>query len=188
MLPEGTILGRLKIDEVFVDYHGPQLFSCSDHRARPRHLLAVHAPKTEAGDNWLYVYIGLRRLKKVAQGKVDLHAAFSQPENGKIQAVCFMANGATYVRAVKVFQVPDDWLPMQGERLGDPGAADLLSGDEQPEEPSDVSDPDELPSVLREPAPMWEFDPRFIDYLRKKRTPVDEASRRNRPGRVRRHF
>lgn len=180
MLPEGTILGRLTINEVFVEYDGPQLFSCSDHRARPRHLLAVHAPRTEAGDNWLYVYVGLRRLKKVARGEVDLHAAFSQPEDGKIQAICFTPDGTTFVRTVDAAQVPDDWLPMRGERLGETDANQLTLADGQFQQP--VADPGELPSVLREPAPMWEFDPVVIAYLRKKRTPVAEASRRT--GRV----
>ncbi len=177
MLPEGTVLGRLKIEEVFVEYDGPQLFLCSDHRARPRHLLAVHAPRTEAGDNWLYVYIGLRRLKKVVQGKIDLHEAFSQPEYGKIQAVCFTPNGETFVRPVNVVQVLDDWLPMRGERLGNQQDEELLF-----EQAVEVFDPDELPTQLREPVPMWEFDPAVIDFLRGKRTPVAEASRRT--GRV----
>lgn len=176
MLPEGTILGRLKIDEVFVEYDGPQLFSCSDDRKRPRRLLAVHAPLTEAGDNWLYVFIGARRLRDVVLGKVTLHAAFSQPEDGKIRVVCFNPDHLPIVRSVAASQVPEAWLPTSGERLGEPGNS--LFDDAQLGEKVDVSEPKQLPSLLREPAPMWEFDPAVIDYLRGKKTPVAEASRR----------
>ena len=188
MLPVGTILGRLKIDKVFIEYEGPQLFACSDDRKRRRHLLAVHAPKTEDGDNWLYVYIGVRRLKKVADGTVELHAAFSQPEDGNIRVVCFGADKIPTVRVVKASQVRDDWLPMRGEHLGEHSAGDNYATELLPPEDylleavADIIARDELPIIFRIPAPMWEFDPVVIDYLRKMRTPVTEASRRT--GRV----
>lgn len=67
---------------------------------------------------------------------------------------------------------------MRGERLGEPGNSYMLLDDAQLGELVGVSEPEELPSLLREPAPMWEFDPAVIDYLRGKRTPVAEVSRR----------
>jgi hypothetical protein len=172
MLPEGTMLGRLTIDEVFVDYDGPQLFSCSDDRKRPRHLIAMHAPATDGADNWLYVYVGVRRLKKITAGCITLHAAFSQPKDGKVLIVSFGPDGASTVRARQASQVPDDWFPLRGERLGDPGDGRLLAGDIA------LGNAEQLPSFMRAPAPMWEMTPTVINYLRGMRTPVTEVTKR----------
>jgi len=172
VLPEGTSLGRLKMDEVFVDYEGPQLFSCSDDRKRPRHLIAMHAPATEGQDNWLYVYIGIRRLKDVTAGRVTLHAAFSQPQDGKVHVASFRPNGDVTVQPRLASEVQDDWFPRRGERLGDPGDASA------PAEDVVLGNAEQLPSILRTPAPMWEMSPAVINYLRGMRTPVSEVSRR----------
>ncbi len=174
MLPEGPPFGRLKIDEVFVEYDGPQLFSCSDDREPSRHFLVVHAPSTADADNWLYVLITAQRLKDVASGKVALHEAFSQPQDGEIHIVAFASDRTFKVETTSPAKMSEDWFPMAGERLGDAEAlfdAVEISNDVR------IDTPEQLPSFMREPAPMWEMSREVTEYLKGLKTSVVEASR-----------
>ena len=182
MLPEGTPLGELRFDEVYINYDGPQLFSCMD--AQNRHLLAVHAPSTSDGDNWLYVYISQQRLRAVANGLVTLHAAFFRPQDGKVQLVVFDAKGMALVKTVQPNDIPPDWYPVEGEKISVQDNQFLASAENASFTNTvtatggldlDLSD---IPSFLIDPAPMWEISREVLNYLRSKRTPVIEVARR----------
>ena len=177
MLPVGTKLGVLRLREVFVDYDGPQLFSCSDQAGR--HLIAVHAPATSEGDNWLYAYISRHRLQSVRAGLTSLRQAFAQPEDGRIQIVVFDFEGMARVKTVIPGELSDNWYPHDSERLGDLDEDQLVEGELLPYANAwngDIS-PD-IPDFLRNPAPMWEVSPELLNFLRTRRTPVSEVARR----------
>jgi hypothetical protein len=175
VLPEGTPFGHLKIDEVFVEYDGPQLFSCSDESVSPRHFLAVHAPATTDADNWLYVLIDTQRLKNVASGKVTLHEAFSRPQDGTIHVVAFAPDHTQKITTTSPAELPDDWFPMAGERLGD---VELPLDTAEVSYDAWVDTPEQLPAFLRQPAPMWEMSDEVKEYLKGRKTSVAEASRK----------
>ena len=166
MLPTGTLLGELTINEVFIDYDGPQLFSCTSNSGFK--YLAVHAPMTEHMDNWLYVRVSMRRLEEIAAGVVTLSDAFARPGDGALWLVSFKDDGSTLAETVNPLEVEEDWFPAAGERLGNLSIAVAESTGDT----GDVNLTEFLPSFLVAPAPMWEFSGEVLDYLRSRRTPV----------------
>ena len=113
VLPEGTVLGELQMIEVFEYFDGPRLFSCrnnSDVR-----FLAVHADEGEV-DTWLYVPVSERRLEALRVGRVDLHTAFANPEDGFTYLVSFRGSSVE-ATAVHASSIPSEILPDQGTLL-----------------------------------------------------------------------
>ena len=177
MLPEGTKLGFLRLGEVFIEYDGPQLFACDDEQGR--HLLAVHAPATSRGDNWLYIYISLDRLRQVKGGLLTLRYVFSRPEQGFVERVVFTPSGATEVMPVEPAALPRDWFPARGERLGEEDALEQVTNLERFSATANYVDLEDLPPFLLSPTPMWEMSPRVVTYLKSKRTRVADAAARS---------
>lgn len=172
MLPTGTPLGELTISEVFIDYDGPQLFSCTSNCGFQ--YIAVHAPMTEHMDNWLYVRVSMRRLEEITAGFVTLRNAFAKPEGGGLWLVSFRNDGSALAETVNPLEVEEDWFPAAGERLSDfPIAAYASTGNI-----GDLNLAEFLPSFLVAPAPMWEFSGEVLAYLRSRRTPVAAVAAR----------
>ena len=172
MLPIGTALGALKMHQVFIEFDGPQLFSCVDQDGR--YFLAVHAPPTSHLDNWLYVQVSANRLIATALGAVDLHDAFAGPEGGKVHIVSFTdpssASGAI-VSSVLPAQIEKDWFPDPGERLAASSLPVFW-------ESTGSNAPERLYS-LAAPSPMWEIDVGLLEYMKSRRTPVAVAANRS---------
>jgi hypothetical protein len=179
MLPVNTSLGELSIDEIFIEYDGPQFFSCRDGEGR--RLLAVHAPSTDDKDNWLYVYISPERLSLLRAGAVSLRDAFYMPEGDTLELVSFLPRGEVEVSKRHPSNLPDDWLPDEGERLDDwvlfPPESNTVQVLEGTLSRSALTE--ELPEFLRSPAPMWEISPEVLEYLHARRTPVAVAAARS---------
>jgi hypothetical protein len=168
MLPPIKAFGdELSLVEVFVDYDGPQLFSAVG--ATKTNYLAVHAPRDERGDNWLYVVISKARLRKFSNNEVSVHDAFADPEGGLVRIVSFDAKGNASVATVRANELPEHFIP-QDRTVATPSqvlyrrmpAFDLRT----------------LPDELRDATPMWEVSPQTLEYLKSIRTPVEVASAR----------
>jgi hypothetical protein len=162
MLPPIKAFGdELSLVEVFVDYDGPQLFSAVG--ATKTNYLAVHAPRDERGDNWLYVVISKARLRKFSNNEVSVHDAFADPEGGLVRIVSFDAKGNASVATVRANELPEHFIP-QDRTVATPSqvlyrrmpAFDLRT----------------LPDELRDATPMWEVSPQTLEYLKSIRTPV----------------
>jgi hypothetical protein len=95
MLPVGTKLGNLKVDEVFLEYDGPQLFSCIDEIGR--RFIAMHAPRDGKIDNWLYVFVSSRRYKRFLAGQISLRKIFERPEDDAVHLVRFVEDLAEVI-------------------------------------------------------------------------------------------
>jgi hypothetical protein len=170
MLPVGTTLGDLRLDRVFIEFDGPQLFSCVNQDGQ--YFFAVHAPSSEGLDNWLYVRVSPMRLAAIVGGIVALHDAFASPEGGEVQVVSFSSAGgseAIKVTSVNPSDLDSDWLPDPGEFLED---APLYASNYP------VTEAYKLPSVLTNPQPMWELDPAILAFLKSRRTPVEVVANR----------
>ncbi len=117
MLPENTILGHLTILEIYEFYNMPILFACQN---RTGHLyLAVWIDETADEDVWLYVPLSFQRLMNLRQGKLDLHTAFTQPEDdfGLKVTVPKQETEETQVQRIAASQLDESWAPLPGDYL-----------------------------------------------------------------------
>lgn len=139
-------LGRLEIIEIYDYYDQPILFACKNTAG---HLhLVVAADEDDQHETWLYVRVSAERLNLIRSGTIDLHDAFADSENGHLLQVKFSYNNPTLpqIEHLKSNQVPEDMLPMTGERLDlETGIPPVLSNTE----PMSKNNQDVLPSEIR---------------------------------------
>lgn len=168
MLPPVETFGdELSVLDVFVEYDGPQLFSAVGKTKT--YYLAVHAPRDERGDNWLYVVVNKARLRKFSNNEISVHDAFAGPEGGLVRVVSFDKQGKASVVTMNASELPNDFIPQDQTvapssqlALGRVPAFDLR----------------DLPDDVRDATPMWEVSPQALEYLKSIRTPVEVASAR----------
>ncbi len=111
-----TGLGRLEIVETYIYYDQPVLFSC---KSAAGHLyLAVAADKNDQHESWLFAGISTERLNLVRSGAIDLHNAFSEPEDGFLLKEIIPYDGTLpRMEPIQSDHISEDMLPMPGERL-----------------------------------------------------------------------
>ena len=111
-----TGLGKLEIVETYVYYDQPVLFSC---KSAAGHLyLAVAADKNDQHETWLFVGISAERLNLVRSGAIDLHDAFSEPEDGfLLKEIVPYDETVPRMEPIQPDQISEDMLPMPGECL-----------------------------------------------------------------------
>jgi hypothetical protein len=78
-LPTATVLGELEIGEIFVEFDGPRVFSCTS--LTDQIFIAGWAEEGEAADLWLYLPVSQNRLRMVRSGAMRLRDAFTDPES-----------------------------------------------------------------------------------------------------------
>jgi hypothetical protein len=117
MLPVDTMLGELRIAEIYIEYDGPQLFVAENQAGRL--FLAVHAPWSDEGDNWLYAEISRRRLAELEGNGVELRQAFEAPETDTLYTVTFKPGGGSRVGRLAPMHIPAAWFPKAGLLLND---------------------------------------------------------------------
>lgn len=114
-LPRKTLLGELKVCEIYESYEGPKLF-CASNDLGSKYL----AYWCEQGDDfyrWLYLPVSGERLDEIKRQKVSLNAAYSSPEEG-IFVVCtpFSKKDDT-VEFFQSLKKDDPFLPPNDECL-----------------------------------------------------------------------
>lgn len=130
-LVNDAMLGDLKIDEVFVEFDGPRLFTCRSPVDRV--YLVAWADHGPAEDKWLYLPISAGRLKMVRSGGMPLRAAFVEPEERLFVATLPTAvDSPDRVEIVDLNALPDEWLPSPDFVLdiATPTQEPAISGDE----------------------------------------------------------
>jgi hypothetical protein len=118
LLPEGTELGRLSLDEVFIDYEGPKLFSARN--AVGQRYLAVAVDDAEDWVVFLYVPVSPARYLSVRSGLLPLRAAIGEPEETVWVARLNFVTGESFAEARDPAGIPEDWLPDEDAVLGVP--------------------------------------------------------------------
>ncbi|OHU47361.1 hypothetical protein BKG82_27315 [Mycobacteroides chelonae] len=113
-------LTDLTIDETFVYYDGPRVFTCLSS-AGTRYLCAW-AQSSEASDRWLCTSITEPRLRQLRSGEVELREAFTAPEHELYVATEYWSAEQELFRAEMLdpTAIPDAWLPALGFRLAAP--------------------------------------------------------------------
>ncbi len=116
ILPESTVLGKLRFIQVYEYYDRPVLFSCQNDSGTA--FLAVLVEEEEDFEMWFYVPLSDRRFQHLQLGEIDLHDSFAQPEDGILFEVKIPYNGKpTSVRPIPSDEVSEDQLPLPGEFL-----------------------------------------------------------------------
>jgi hypothetical protein len=109
-------LSNLQINEVFVFYDQPLLFSTKDKTSEDWYL-ALSIDSIDQEDHWLYAPISLERLEKVKNGQLDIRTAFSNSELGFVYKVKTKASEWESVEQIQCSKIGDESLPMPDQFL-----------------------------------------------------------------------
>lgn len=159
--------GPLRLDQVFLDYDGPQLFSARN-KGSSRYL-GLHTLAEGKSDRWLYVRVSPSRIRELSNGRFPIREAFFRPEYGDIALYAYEERGDYFGQeSLKWFppgSVPVDLLPDENAYLES-------EVDERVLMLAKAAAPPALRSVLERAvsAPMWEIDPQVLMVLRGLRT------------------
>jgi hypothetical protein len=116
--PVGTQMGDLQLEEVFLDYDGPKLFSCRSRTGQ--WFIAVFVDEDNTSETYLYMPISHERLLAVRSGQLPLRVAFSSPEDGIAYGVRRYLDRADSEVEVMTDGIPEDWLPDEAAVLSLP--------------------------------------------------------------------
>jgi hypothetical protein len=110
-LPKSTILGILKLIEVYEFYDQPCLFSCQNLSGQV--YLALWVDSSETEDIWLYAPVSSERFNHIKNGKVDLKTVFTHSEDAFVFEVRISFDGEklTTVKALASRDLTEDQLP-----------------------------------------------------------------------------
>jgi hypothetical protein len=123
VIPRDTILGPLRVLEVYEDYDGPRLFSAVNTAGHK--YLSVWLGTEGRTERWLYVPVSDARLAQLRRGTVALRAAFAEPEGGSaVRVEIDRTSGQATASRVEASRLSDDELPERGETLSDEPLSD----------------------------------------------------------------
>lgn len=115
-LATSTYLGNLDILEVYAQYNGPRLLSCKNQSGKI--FLALWVDEVEDSDLWLYMLVSINRLKRIREGSMCLHQAFSEPETGKLYEVVHEHETNDWnIRQVLASELERDYFPLENTFL-----------------------------------------------------------------------
>src|SRR5687768_13652466 len=113
---DGTELGTITVDEVYIRVDVPRLFSVRNEAGQ--RFLAVFVHEDEESDVYLYAPVSADRLSAVRSGAIPLHVAFASPQDGHVYAVTTPFEGDEVdVRRMTADDIPRNWLPSSEARL-----------------------------------------------------------------------
>jgi len=110
-LPENTILGQLKIIEIYDFYDKPVLFSCKNKTGLT--FIVVYADSSDLAEIWLYAPVSSSRFENVVKGKVEIRHIFTETKDGFVYQVeiPYKCRTNAIVNKIECNQIPDDYLP-----------------------------------------------------------------------------
>jgi hypothetical protein len=110
-LAKSDVLGILETIEVYIQYNGPRLLSCKNQAGQV--FAALWAEEDDDADLWLYMLVSLDRLESMRTGKISLHQAFSEPENGFLYELNYThADSEWLTRQISVAEIDQNYLPL----------------------------------------------------------------------------
>ena len=114
VLPEATILGALRLTDVFVHYDVPRLFGCESHTQR---FIAVWVDEDDESETYVYAPVSAARYMSVRSGLMPLREALEGPEDGFVFVVQLMSDGSATVGPTPAADLDEKWLPDAGATL-----------------------------------------------------------------------
>jgi hypothetical protein len=110
-LAKSDVLGILETIEVYIQYNGPRLLSCKNQAGQV--FVALWAEEDDDADLWLYMLVSLDRLESVRTGKISLHQAFSEPENGFLYELNYThVDSEWQTKQVSAAEINQSYLPL----------------------------------------------------------------------------
>jgi hypothetical protein len=106
----------LTVDEVIVEYDGPQLFTATDELGR--RVLVMSVDEVDGTEVTLAAQLAPMDLQAVLDGSRELRSAFDGTLPAIVQEVSFGKDGSS-VRMVDPAQIPEEYLPETGTFLSD---------------------------------------------------------------------
>ena len=111
-----TPMGVLSLDEVFVRYDGPRLFTCRNESGQT--FLVVFADETEDTEAFLYAPVSPFRWAAVRSGQLPLRRVFERPLDNHVFLVrSNIKTGETTCQRLLSSQISTEWLPSESARL-----------------------------------------------------------------------
>lgn len=112
ILPKATILGVLRLIDVYEYYDFPSLFLCRN--ASGLNYLALSVDEDESGESltWLYLPVSGDRLKRICTGTISLHNAFKNAEDEFVFKVnTFWSKQRDTAEQVVCQDIDEEFLP-----------------------------------------------------------------------------
>lgn len=115
-LPQATLLGHLKLLEIYEFYDLPRLFLGKNRSGQ--HYLALSVEEDENFHLWLYVAMSKSRLHRLRVGQLELRDAYVKAEDGMVfKVVTGSPTQPDTVEGILCPNLPAEWLPVAGEFL-----------------------------------------------------------------------
>jgi hypothetical protein len=118
VLPTDTTLGSLQLDEVFVEYEGPKLFTARN--AAGQRFLAVAVDEEDQEVSFLYVPMSASRYLSVRSGLMSLRDAILDAEESVLVVTSDYVRSAHRATRIASEDIREDWLPDRDAALDIP--------------------------------------------------------------------
>lgn len=113
---DGTILGSMKVLEVYEYYDGPRLFASANETGSV--FLVLWIRFTGNSDEYYVQPMSLHRFRQVRDGKISLRDAFVRAEGtGLVVLQIDRETDQARTRHLNIEQIDESLLPLQGETL-----------------------------------------------------------------------
>lgn len=115
-----TVLGPLRISEVFFEYDGPRLFAAQNRAGNTYLVNCVDEDEDEETETYLYVPVSSERMSLVRSGYLSLREAYTDAEDGFVYVVTSQYASdppRNELKTIEANQIGEEWLPVSDARL-----------------------------------------------------------------------
>lgn len=103
-------LGNLRVDEVFLRFDGPRLFTAVNEGGQ--HYLGLFVEETDDAEVFIYAPVSPDRLAAARAGAIPLRVAFTEPQDGHVFVVFASTESADQILESRTPEsIPERWLP-----------------------------------------------------------------------------
>lgn len=115
-----TVLGPLRISEVFFEYDGPRLFVAKNRSGNLYLANCVDEDEDEGTETYLYVSVSSERMKLIRSGYLTLREAYSNAEDSFVYEITAQYGAKepnNLLNYLPSHNIPDEWLPLEDARI-----------------------------------------------------------------------
>ncbi len=112
MLPINTVLGEIKIIEIYEYLDGPRLFAAKNNIGTM--YLVFWFDEEDDATGWLYLPISEEKLSKLRRKTISLNTAFKRPETNYYLVYTGIPPRKDYAEAVNLNEIDTGFFPPEG--------------------------------------------------------------------------